>query len=252
MKIAAYCALYYGAEWLQWAIESVTPVVDEYHVFYTPHPSHGHKTRRSLPKGEDAKTLRELAEDSGAIWHEVSQFYQEGDHRDYCVKTLAEAGNEIIVWNDADEVWDLDELCRSLDIVAKGDARDYRVHAMHFWKSVNWVCYDACMPTRFIKPSGSGEAYIPGMGFYHFGYAQSELLVQFKASIHGHRAEWRRNWWGDIYKDWKPTDVHECGVHPTNECDSETGKPFWTPVPFDRFDIEHLIGDHPYFSDELI
>lgn len=252
MKILAYCALHYGAEWLEWAIRSMIDLVDEYHVFYTPHPSHGYQTRRKMPGGEDRDTLYNIASLFDVTWHDVDQFYQEGDHRDYCVVQLTDRGADIIVWQDADEVWDLDELSNSLDFVVEHDARNYGVHAMHFWRGVNWVCLDECMPIRFIKPSGHGTAFIPGMGFYHFGYAQSPMLVAYKKSIHGHRGDWRKKWWSDIYNNWDPTKTCECGVHPTNSCDDKTGKPFWTPQPFNRFDIEDLIGDHPYFNDEII
>lgn len=254
MNIQAYCALHYGAEWLEWAIRSVIDFVDRYHIFYTPHPSHGQSTTMTVPDKESRDALRAIAAIYGneVVWHDVDHLWNEGDQRDYCVQQLASAGSDIVVWNDADEVWDPDVLCECLDAVAAGSAKDYRVHAMHFWKSVNWVCYDDCMPVRFIKPSGSGEAFLPGQGFYHFGYAQSSMLVAYKSKIHGHRNEWRRNWWGTIYNKWEPGQSHKCGVHPTNECDDKTGKPFWTPVPFDRYDIEDLIGDHPYFSDEII
>lgn len=226
--------------------------VDGYHVYYTPHPSHGTRTRKSIPQGEDRTTLYNIATSLGAVWHDVDQFWQEGDHRDYCVEQLAGMGADLILWQDADEIWDADELCEHMEFAWDNPGRDYRVHAVHFWKGLNWVCMDACMPVRFIRPGGSGEVYIPGMGFYHMGYAQSPMLIQYKMTIHGHRAELKKGWF-PVYRDWEgPEDTPQCGVHPTNGCDDKTGKPFWTPVPFNRFDIEHLVGDHPYFSDKLV
>jgi len=252
MKIVAYCGLHYGREWLKWAIRSVEPLVDEYHIFYTPHPSHGSITNTKLPDGESRDELKAIADGFDiVVWHDVDQFWQEGTHRDYCVNYLTQQGADLIVWNDSDEVWDLDVLSEALDFAWENDARDYRTHALHFWCGVNWVCRDACMPVRIIKPSGKGDGYIPGMGFYHFGYAQSTILVLYKSKIHGHRAEFRRNWY-PIYRDWKFGKKHKCGVHPTNGCDDKTGKPFWRPEPFNRFDVEHLIGDHPYFEDGRI
>jgi hypothetical protein len=254
LNIYAYCALHYGAQWLEFAIRSVLPLVDSYHIFYTPHPSHGSQTNMTMPEGEDRDSLRAIAGIFGdqVIWHDEPRFWQEGPQRDNAVEYLAKQGADLIVWNDADEVWDLDVLSAAIDFAVEGTARDYRTRAIHFWKGVNWVCMDDCMPVRLIKPSGHGEAYVPGMGFYHFGYAQSEMIVLYKSKIHGHRGEWRKNWFSEIYEDWKPGKVYKCGVHPTNECDDKTGKPFWTPIPFNRADIEHLIGDHPYYSDEIV
>ena len=77
MKILAYCALHYGAEWLEWAIRSVEPLVDEYHIFYTPHPSHGHISNVPLPKNESKDVLRAIADMYDiTVWHDVDQFYQ--------------------------------------------------------------------------------------------------------------------------------------------------------------------------------
>ena len=251
LRILAYCALHYGAEWLEWAIRSVEPLVDEYHIFYTDHPSHGSTTDMTRPEGESKAILKSIADMFDiTVWHDVDRFWQEGDHRDYCVDFLTKQGADLIVWNDADEIWDLDVLAKALDFAASNDAKEYRTHALHFWCGVNYVCMDECMPVRIIKPSGKGEAYIPGRGFYHFGYAQSAMTVLYKSKIHGHRGEWRKGWF-PIYRDWEPGKTYYCGVHPTNTCD-KTGKPFWTPVPFDRYDIEELIGDHPYFKNERV
>lgn len=252
MNIQAYCAMHYGKEWLEFAIRSVEPLIDIFHIFYTDHPSHGYQTKMTKPEGESRDVLKSIASQFACTkWHDVDQFWCEGDHRDYCVDYLTKQGADLILWVDADEVWDLDVLAEALDFADSHDARDYRVRAIHFWCGVNHVCLDECMPVRIIKPSGSGEAYVPGRGFYHFGYAQSEILVLYKSKIHGHRAEWRKNWFS-IYKGWEPGKVYKCGVHPTNECDDKTGKPFWTPIPFDRYDIEHLIWDHPYFNNERV
>lgn len=247
----AYCGLHYGQEWLEFAIRSVEPLVDEYHVFYTDHPSHGSTTDMTKPEGEDRETLKRIAESFDCVvWHDVDQFWQEGQHRDYCVHYLTQRGADLILWNDADEVWDLDVLSDALEFAWENPYKEYRTHAMHFWCGVNHVCMDECMPVRIIKPSGEGEGYVPGRGFYHFGYAQSAMLILYKSKIHGHRGEWRPGWF-PIYRDWSPDKTYECGVHPTNACD-DNGKPFWTPVPFDRYDLEELIGDHPYFKDERV
>jgi len=253
LKIVAYCALHYGKEWMEWAIRSVEPLVDKFHIFYTDTPSHGSQTRSTKPEGESREDLLAIARWFGnfVVWHDVGHFQQEGQHRDFCVDFLTNEGADLILWVDSDEVWDLDTLSDTLEFANAGTAKEYRVHAMHFWKGVNWVCYDECMPVRVIKPSGKGEAYVPGRGFYHFGYAQSEMLIAYKIKIHGHRGEFRRNWFS-TYTGWEPGRIFECGVHPTNACDDKTGKPFWTPVPFNRYDIEELIGDHPYFCDNLV
>jgi len=234
-------------------MRSVEWMVDEHYVFYTPHPSHGTTTKMALPVGEDENTLHSIvAQFPNAKWLKTDKFWQEGKQRDYCVQTVFQGGADLIIWVDADEIWDEDVLSEAIDHVLSGDAAEWRVRAMHFWRSVNYVCMDEAMPIRFIKRDGHGIGYVPGMGFYHMGYAQSEMLILYKQSIHGHRAEWRRNWYGDIYKRWhSPEDTPPCGVHPTCSCDDD-GKPFWVPRQFDKYDIEHLIGDHPYWDAGII
>lgn len=253
MQIDAYVGLHYGREWLEWALRSVVPFVDRTFVFYSDHPSHGTATNIICP--ETKEELFYIAEPFGVHWIDIpAHLRSEGEHRDYAAEYCKMAGSERILWVDSDEVWDPDDLSLVLDQSVHYQEREMRVRVKgHFWKSVNWVCRDECMPVRVINPNApKSERYLEGPGFWHFGYAQSLVLVAYKMRIHGHRNEIRRNWL-PLYAQWQgPEDTPHCGVHPTNECSSDTGKPFWVPVPFDRNEIAHLIGDHPYFSDKLI
>ena len=252
MKILAYTALHYGSEYLAWAIKSVELFVDEHHIFYTSHPSHGHRTNSTVPAHETKEVLYNIASQfEHVVWHDEDRFWGEGEQRDYCADFLANNGADLILWVDADEIWDMDVLSDVLDFARDFEFRELRVHATHFWKGLNWVCVDQCMPVRVIKPSGHGEGFMPGMGFWHMGYAISQITMLYKWRIHGHKNEVRKGWY-PIYRDWEgPQDTPKCGVHPTNEC-SDDGKAFWVPEKFNRWDIEHLIGDHPYFNDELV
>jgi hypothetical protein len=252
MEIYAYTALHYGAEYLEHAIRSTELYADKHYVFYTSHPSHGYQTKSTIPEHEREGVLKEIVESfNHTVWLKEERFFQEGRQRDYCADYLASQGADLILWQDADEIWDLDNLDPILRFAWDGTHRDTRVHAAHFWKGLNWVCMDACMPVRVINPSGDGEGYAHGAGFWHMGYAISQVTMLYKWKIHGHKGELRRNWY-PIYRDWEgPEDTPKCGVHPTNGC-SDDGKPFWVPEPFDRHHIEHLLGDHPYFSDEFV
>lgn len=242
MNLIAYSIAHYGKEWLEWSLRSVTPFVDEMHIFYTPHPSHGTQARtRQCP--DTRQDLRDIACEFDVVWHDVAQFYQEGAHRDHAVKVCTDAGADTILVVDSDEVWDPDDLEVALGKVVGQPERNFGVEVnAHFWRGVNWVCRDKCSPIRFINPSGQGTAYIGLPGFYHFGYAQSIRLVAYKMAIHGHRSEIRPRWFTTRFSRWEP-GVND--VHPTNE-------KFWNPEPFDRDLIAHLIGDHPYFNDELV
>lgn len=249
MKIVSLTVLHYGREWLEWALRSVYQVMDEMHIFYTPHPSHGHSTKARCPDSrEELYGIGEMF--PNVAWHDTEGLYYEGQHRDYARHVCIDAGADVILVLDADEVWDIDDLERA--IVLQPGLWKSRVKG-HLWKGVNWVCRDACMPDRVIVPGSNEPRYLDSLGFWHFGYAISMISMIYKLRIHGHHNELKPRWYPEVYRDWKsPADTPECGVHPTCGCDDRTGKPFWAPEPFDRYEIEHLVGDHPIFNEPYV
>ena len=261
MKLVSLTVLHYGREWLEWALRAVYPFVDEMHVFYTPHPSHGHQqTRHKCPDSKE-ELHGIVSAFPTARWHETTQFYDEGPQRDYARDFCLEQGADLIVVVDADEVWDPDDLNQSIEEASgKPGLWKSRIKG-NLWKGVNWVCRDELSPDRFISPGSHAASrslrssreprYLSGPGFWHFGYAVSMQSMLYKLSIHGHKDELRKDW-AFIYQNWKGLeDTPLDGVHPTNTRDSTTGKAFWVPEPFDRREIAHLVGDHPYFNDQI-
>lgn len=258
MKTVAYYILHYGREWLNWSIRSIYDQVDEIHLFYTPSPSHGHGT--NVPCPETRKMIRNsslyLVEGaySKVHWHDTSGFPHEGMHRHYAVNVCLEFGADIILVVDADELWDANVLERTLNFV-KNDQQysaDYRVSMRHFWRSLQWVCDDAAMPTRILKNKKTGESnigYVPSsLGkVFHMGYAQTPNIIEYKQKIHGHKAEWRQGWFENIFMPWSPTNAFG-DVHPTNEL-------YWYPKLLELGDadaVDRLCYDHPFYHTELI
>lgn len=241
MIIVASYILHYGKEWLHWSMRSVAPFVDSIFVFYTPEPSHGHTTTLDCPDSRDE--LFRIAARFGVQWYEGA-YRHEGEHRDFAVNTcMTEASADMVLVVDADEVWDPVLLSDVLTKARDSDARVLRVHASHFWRSVNWICYDEAMPVRVIKRSGDGEGCVGRRpGFWHFGYAQSPETVRYKMSIHGHKNELRLGWFEKKFLAWRP-GIGD--VHPTNV-------DFWNPEPFDRTELFELVGDHPYYKEGII
>jgi hypothetical protein len=142
---------------------------------------------------------------------------------------------------DADEIWDPATLKKSITIVAARPEKMVRVRFAHFWKSFYWYCIDPCMPTRLINLHGENEWYLLPQDFpvFHFGYCQSDASVLYKQDIHGHKNEWRKDWFAKKYMGWTPgiTDVH-----PTCEQD------FWHPrktSPEHYAKVDELLYDHP-------
>lgn len=240
LKIIASYIIHYGREWLNWSMRSVESFVDDIFVFYTPKPSHGHATTLECP--DSREELFSIAARFSARWYDGT-YAHEGEHRDFAIKTCMAAGADMVLVVDADEVWDPDILAQVLVAAWDSSAHTIRVHASHFWRSVNWICHDEAMPARVIKREGVGEGYVGRQpGFWHFGYAQSPELIQYKMSIHGHKNELRPGWFENKFLAWKPGMGD---VHPTNV-------DFWNPEPFDRTELFGLIGDHPYYKDGII
>ena len=267
MKKIAYMALHYGVEYLRGSMGSIRDAVDEVHIHYSPVPTCGYNVTARPPIAENATELLDEAE-LGLLTTRDSRhapvlrwfvhpggFPSYGAHCDAGVASALEAGADLIVNVDADEVWAPGALRAGFENVlalrgTEHHARRYRVPFVHFWRSFDWVCFDPAQPVRFIDPTGpagvDGGVALP-CPVLHFGYAQSVALVEYKWKIHGPLAELRSdcNWFEDKFKAWPPPN----DVHPT--C---TGG-FWNPqrTPADiRAAVAETLHDHPYRRREVI
>jgi hypothetical protein len=246
--IAAYMILHYGIEWLKWSVRSVISQVDEFHIFYTPRPSHGFDTKYQNPETrEQLYSAVASGIGNGLFWHDCNdRFQHEGYHREFAAKTCIDRGADTIVVVDADEIWPADVLKTALEISYATDVHSFRIGMRHFWRSLKWVCDDPACPTRIIKPNkhDMSEAYLPGKVF-HMGYAQTPDIIFYKMQIHGHLSEWRPEWYKEKFLHWEPGIID---VHPT--CKEN----YWHPEPYvDENDVlKNLVWDHPYYTTELI
>lgn len=243
MKIVAYYALHYGYEWLKWSMRSIRDHVDEIVVVYSDKPSHGHWTTNKPPDGDSEDALRAIASDFQVIWYNIEHSHWEGTHRDFAVEKCEDREADIVLVVDHDEIWEPDMLQFMLEYVKVSPARNFRVPFRHFWRSVSWVCYDPAMPVRLHKLTGVGDFSIGYDGWVnHFGYAQKPETIKYKWYIHGHLPELREGWYDRAFMMWEPWMKD---VHPTN-------LNFWNPIPFNKHELESLIGDHPYFQLDII
>lgn len=249
MKISAYTIIHYGIDYLPFAIGQIYNAVDKVHIVYTPKPSHGHTSNLTCPetKADILTSLHHFNSFSGdkIFFHQIEHIKHEGPQRDYAIDVCKRDNPDIIMIVDYDEIWPKETLEKALEFIQKNPAKNYLVNMTHFWRSFNWVCRDNGWPVRFINPNESGTEYIPtSVGdIYHFGYAIRDSLLKYKISIHGHKAEFRKDWLEEKWNNWKPgvTDVH-----PTNE------KDFWTPEPFDKRKLPPLMRNHHFWNREII
>jgi hypothetical protein len=228
-------------------------LMDEVHVLYSPHPSHGHTT--SAPPVESRAEILEAAfaydPEHKVIWHETD-IWNEGQQRDYAVNVLSQRGVQIITVLDYDEIYPYSTLKNILNYVWEiNSARNHLLNFYgHFWRSFNYICKDENWPVRIIDTRHrDGIAYIPReLGpVYHFGYAITDKVMSYKLKIHGHRDELRPGWYEEKWQAWPP--VEDC--HPTNGR-KENGEGWWNPEPFDRYLLPEFMYQHKWFNEEII
>jgi hypothetical protein len=249
MKVHSYTIIHYGKDYISYALQSVYNLVDQLHIIYTPHPSHGTQTNISPieTKEEIQNAIVSVYDPAHKIkFYEMSGIYDEGQQRNRALAHCLSAGAEMVLVLDYDEIWHESTLKASLDHVWELDTcRNWLINFTHLWKSFNYVCYDELWPVRIIDlRHKNGTGYLPKTfgETYHFGYAISDKVMQYKWEIHGHKAEMRQNWLNDKWSKWPPAD--DC--HPTNE------KGFWNPVEFDRAELPNFMAIHPWYDLEKI
>jgi hypothetical protein len=252
MKVHSLTILHYGKDYLSYALRSVYHSVDQLHVFYTPTPSHGHTTNISpIETKEELQQAAYAYDPENKIrWYDILGLRNEGEQRDLALKTVENAGAELVVVVDYDEIWDKGILEEMLIEVEISSNRNHLINMFHFWRSFNWVCQDNGWPVRIID-----LRYSEGIGYlssdigriYHFGYAVTDKIMNYKWQIHGHKSELRPDWFSTYWFAWPP--VENC--HPTNGR-NEQGEPFWKPEPFDKRQLPEFMRGHPFYNLEKI
>ena len=247
MKVASYSIIHYGKDYLDYAIQSIYDTVDSVFVFYTPHPSHGHKS--NLPRLESRKEiLKSISKQHfpKLIWIDCDQFWDEGPQRDFAVQTLIDKGADLITVLDYDEVWQDGQLQKCLDYVwQENKAQKWLMNMLHFYRSFDEACSDNMWPIRILDTRhNEGTGYLSEFGkVLHFGYATTDDTIHYKWTLHGHLNEMRTNWQQEKWLNYQKGITKD--VHPT--CENT-----WKPEPFNKFDLPDYMHLHPFFGRERI
>jgi len=253
-RIGAYYAIHYGADYLEHSIRSIYDYADLIGIFYTALPSHGHRdpTLRNPDSREALQAALVRAHDPQAKVHWYDgNWFSESQHRNHAIQVMQSLGAEIVLMVDSDEIWDGQALEEALAwATTEIDASRLCVNFVHFWRSFGWVCRDEMMPARLIMRNEMGRDKFIRLStpVLHFGYAQRPEMVRYKATIHGHRGEWRSGWFDGKFLAWSPypADGARVGdVHPT--CGG-----IWYPDRFDREKLPGFMRSHAYWDMELI
>lgn len=252
MKVNSYSIIHYAKDYAAYSLKSVEPLMDRQFIFYTSHPSHGHRvdippieTRDEILNSIPVEQWKKLQ------WLDTDTFWYEGGQRDYAV-SVASRDADLVLVLDYDEIWPADTLANVLaHIWQANSARNWLLNFTgHFWRSFNYICKDENWPVRVIDTRHAGGlAYIPKeLGpVYHFGYAISDKVLRYKLAIHGHKNELRPGWYEEKWQAWPP--VEDC--HPTNGR-KDNGEGWWNPEPFDKYSLPSIMHEHPYFNEEIV
>lgn len=239
-KIVAYTALHYGAPFLASAIRSVIDYVDEYFVFYTDVGSHGFRSDAVCPdQRDDLMRIAMGAAGDKLRWYE-GQYTQETEQRGRIHHYAPDVDAILII--DSDEVFLPAQVERLLDMALKGSVRNYLSYEMPFWRSFYRAIPDRlCQPVRAINPKNAEGTQSTDTFFAHFGYAQPTRYIEYKMKLHGHRADWRPEWFAER---WLPNA--QADLHPTN-------RDFWNTREVNPFDyVPAWMAEHPFVAMEVI
>lgn len=244
----SYSAVHYGADFIGYALRSVYDHVAQAHILYTHNPSHGHQT--DAPPVESMIDILYAATtydpEQKLRWYEVNNIYFEGRQRDMAVETCRQAGANMVLVIDCDEVWHPDVLQKALNFAwSENRARNWLINFTHLWRSFDWCCRDQGWPVRIIDlRHEGGTGYIPKeLGeVFHFGYCIRDKVLRYKMLIHGHKNEFRPDWYDTKWSVWPPPK--DC--HPTND------QGFWTPEFFNKEKLPDLMKSHPFYNLEIV
>lgn len=244
MKIVAYSALAYGTEYLRWAIRSIIPFVDEYHVLYAAQGSYGHRTNEPCPDSRN-DLLRIAREAAGhkLFWHD-GEWHNEGQHRSAIHRVAPDA--DIIVSLDCDEIWQPGLIQQAINAAVQGTVRRWRIPFRHYWRSFyRCVLHDPSYPERVYNThfQDDVEQLDTPLAVNHMGYAIRPELMRWKWLIHGHKNELRKDcdWFQSRFMANAQQDCHPVGSQ------------YWWPEQINPWDyLPKWMKLHPYANLDVI
>lgn len=243
-KVISLTTLHYGSDFLEWGLRSIYPSVEEMWVLYTPQGSFGHHTTMPCPDTrENLFALAKRGAGDKLRWYE-NTYTGEGQHRDMIYQLAPDA--DIILVVDADEIWEAGLAEEVVSFLEVHNAKSLKIHVSHAWRSFHrWILNDGMHGEHAHAPKHTGDyrvSFNSNKRIWHFGYAQNEAVTRYKIETHGHRPEWRPDWWEHRFLANIQEDVHPVVFNA------------WNPEPVDPYALGFpaWMIDHPYAKLEVI
>src|SRR3990167_9287735 len=122
LKVMAYCIIHYGMDYVSYALQSIYSQVEQIHVLYTSHPTHGYRTEQPPIESREAimAAVATYDPEHKIKWYDIENVWQEGQHRDLAVEICRQTGADIVLVVDYDEIWSEPTLKAALELVANG------------------------------------------------------------------------------------------------------------------------------------
>lgn len=255
MKRIGIMAVHYGKDYLAWAARSLGEACDKVLVFYASKPTFGFSEGAICPETEEELHAEATRFCKSVVWHRVPDgVYHESHHRTLMLDEAERCGAKLVAIADADEVWDPSTLRTVLaSAEASNSAGRWLARFHNFWRSWKWTVTDEFRPVRIVdlRHPLNRDAYLwesaQPSPIYHFGYAQNLSIMRYKFTCHGHKAEFRPNWFERKFLPWTPSgdhlDLHPCVNH------------LWRARPTSEEvlgALDELLADHPHRNLELI
>lgn len=245
MKVLGYIMLHYGADYLEYALHPLCNVCDKVVILYSLYPTHQGPQGKTCP--EKRAELKAIADGFDNVeWVDVYKIKGEAEHLEQI--NPYKKGFDVAVRADYDEVWDEDDL---REAIVRCYNSPFHAHGIdgfvHFWRNFNCELQpDHFRPIRLFHLRESNVSQEPEIKakIYHFGYAIRRKTMEYKLTIHGHRAELENNW-VQLWNNWIP-EHREGYFHPAS-------KDVWTKiVDFDRSKLPEFMREHPFYNKAII
>lgn len=237
MRVLGGMVLHYGKEYLEYSLEALTRHCDSTLIVYSDKPTFGAGVNLECPDTSDE--LYKIAKRFNIEWIE-NEFNSEAGHRNWLINRARELRYDLLVTADSDEVWPdyLGEVVDQILINKNFTAKRYGVKMITPWQGFDLRCIDGFEPVRIydLRPDRENEEVSLNKYMYHFGYAISDELMEYKWAIHGHRDELRPNWMKEKWLARATKDVHPVAVG------------LWNAEPMDKNLLPAMMRRHAHWS----
>jgi len=243
MKAAAYMIVHYGREYIEYALRGVMDHVDTILILYTDKPSHGSNSNLVCP--ETREELKDICDKTTnkIKWVDVT-VGTEGQHRSMPFSYF-DSSYDVLAVVDSDEVWNSKAFKKALEYAANCDSTHIGANHQGWvtpWRSFNECVTDGFNPIRFhnLKSHNREQNFDCPCEIYHMGYAQSEAIMKYKLSCHGHKNEIPENWFEDKWLNYEKGKTTY--LHPATDA-------YWIETKeFDKKLMPDFMKKHPYYN----